>query len=184
VNGLKLNGAPVSVVGAVSGFHQLKPNGVCGVGNWPGNWPGNWAPNGLLNGVANWFPNWLPNWLANWEANGELNPFHALNGVHWLKVWFHGVFHELFDQLLVADHGVEFQPWFQFWFHDGLKPLNANGVLNMDVSPLVGCFGVLTALAICVNEIGGGVDGVWREVPDCGGKWKLGLGPARYLRRL
>jgi len=100
---------------------------------------------------------------VNWEVNGELNQFHGV-GAHWLVGWFHGlvpwkpwkllkfgVFHELFDQLFPDDHGVEFQPWFhegfellvpwkpwnplKFWNPGNvLKPLNANGVLNMCVS--------------------------------------------------
>ena len=165
VKGLNPNGVPAkpgvpdSVCGP-SAFHQLKPNGVCGVGNC--------APNGEPNWFPNWLPNGVPNWLPNWEANGELNQFHGV-GAHWLVGWFqglkpskpldglpqplkfgvlpfHGVFHELFDQLLVADHGEVFQsfpPWKpakgenwlpKDWFHDGLnpwkpwKPLNPNGV--------------------------------------------------------
>jgi len=194
VNGLNPNGVPAnpgvpdSVCGP-SAFHQLKPNGVCGVGNWAPNGEPNWFPNWLPNGV----PNWLLNWLPNWEAKGELNQFHGV-GAHWLVGWLlhglkpwkpfqlgllpsHGVFHELFDQLLVADHGEEFQSLQLFpawkpangenwlpkdWFHDGLnpwkpwKPLNPNGVawkfepngvLNM-IFPLVGCWCMTTALAI------------------------------------
>lgn len=160
MNGLNPNGVPPkpgvpdSDCG-FSAFHQLKPDGV-----------GNWAPN------------WLANGLPNCEANGELNQFHGV-GAHWFVGWFHGlnpwepfqlfqfhgVFHELFDQLLVADHGEEFQspqllpPWKpangenwppKDWFHDGLnpwkpwnpgndwKPLNPNGVLNMCISLWLG----------------------------------------------
>ena len=121
MKGLKPNGAPAKpgVPDSVCGpslFHQLKPNGVWGVGNW--------------------LPNWPPNWLANWLANGELN---QLDGVHCPEVWFHGlkpwkpldpwkpvngepkppkdwevqphgVFHAFPCQSLLADHGVEFQP--------------------------------------------------------------------------
>jgi len=45
VNGLKLYGTPDSGVGAFSEFHQLKPNGVCGVWNWASNGEPNCEPN-------------------------------------------------------------------------------------------------------------------------------------------